>query len=520
MMKTRSLIFIILVAGTGYLNGQITFNKRTSFNTLATYLTSIVVTDSCYFVTGLFADTIPFVQVGGLFAKINLEGEVLFVKKLISTEQPYFNYVNTLTALQDGNFAVTGLTYDPVMKGMLIKYNSLGDTLWTREYLNPFYPDREFIHPLAMAPTPDGGFAISCWIEKAFGNADIYLIKTDSLGNKEWGKVYGHYLLYDRPESLVVTPDNKIILGAIRTNSNTTNEDYFYRAHIFQVDSLGNFEWEYISPFTEGLKDAANDIILLEDGSLVIVSGIGTEYERTSVNVVWFEKMLFKLNTVHEVEWESVFIGDQPTSFTTLKRGIQLSDGSGYVAAGITPQPLENPFSNDWVSEGWLVKVSLEGDSIWSRSYVGVESESSRHQILDLKETTDGGIILCGESRNPYADSIPQQAWLLKLDAFGCLVPGCQITSSKWEESAKQIRLDIFPNPTTDYLNIYFKARQDAEVGTFRIIDAQGRIMKTFQSDRSDVTFLLPVWEWSPGIYFLQYWENEKIKSTRKFIKQ
>ncbi len=518
MQKKHHFFIIILFCFTFNASGQYNFNKRFDSNTLASYLTSIIATDSCYYGTGIYVDTLPFLQVGSMFVKFDLMGNPVFTKKLINPEQSYELRTNTLTATEDGNFVVTGLTYNPVMKGMLIKFNALGDTLWTKEYINPFYPIREFIHPLAMARTNDGGFAISCWIEKALGNADIYIIKADSLGNKEWGKVYGN-AMYDRPESLIVTPENKIILGAIRTNDNTTNDNYTYWTHIFQVDSLGNLEWDYVSPFAGGLKDAANDMVLLEDGSLVVASGIGTEYERTSVNVVWFEKMLFKLDAAQEINWERVFIGNQPTSFTTLNNVIRLTDGSGYIAAGITPQPPENPNSDDWVSEGWLVKVSPEGDSLWARSYVGIETANSRHQVIDLKETNDGGLILCGESRNPYANSIPQQAWLLKLDAFGCLVPGCQITSIL-EESAEQIRLDIFPNPTTDYLNIYFKARQDAKIATFRVVDAQGRIMKTFHSERSDVTFLLPVWEWSSGIYFLQYLENEKIKSIQKFIKQ
>ncbi|GJM34014.1 MAG: hypothetical protein DHS20C18_30150 [Saprospiraceae bacterium] len=519
MKKTGYLLIFLFICFSLIVKGQTTFNKRCSFNTLATYLTSIIATDSCYYTTGIYADTVPFLQGGSLFVKLDLDGQPIFIKKLISPVQPYYTWTHTLTTLQDGNFAVTGLTYDPVMKGMLLKYNQYGDTIWTKEYLNPFYPEQEFIHPLAMAPMPDGGFVIACWIEKTIANGDIYLIKTNILGNKEWGKVYGN-TMWDKPLSILITPENKIMIGAIRTNINTAAQHYTYQTHIFQVDSFGNMEWEYFSPTLGSLRDAANDMVLLEDGSLVVASGVGTEYERSSVNVVWFEKMLFKLNPAHELEWETTFMGDRPFVFTDLTNIIKLNDGSGFVAAGTTPAPDDNPDDEMYGSSGWVGKVSLEGDSIWTREYKILTADIYTHDIIDLKETPDGGFILCGEAKDwTYEDTIPQQAWLLKLDEFGCLVPGCGVTAV-FEEGIDRFRLDIFPNPTTDYLNIYFRSSQHERQVSFRITDAKGRVIKTFQNQRSDLTFILPVWNWTPGIYFLQYLEDGKIRSVKRFIKQ
>jgi|GEM_PF-5570493 len=61
---------------------QNTFNQKYHFNTLATYLTSIVVNDSCYYATGIYADTVPNLQVGSVFIKFDLEGNLSFCEKV------------------------------------------------------------------------------------------------------------------------------------------------------------------------------------------------------------------------------------------------------------------------------------------------------------------------------------------------------------------------------------------------------------------------------------------------------
>ena len=55
-------------------------------------------------------------------------------------------------------------------------------------------------------------------------------------------------------------------------------------------------------------------MILLEDGSLIVASGIGHEQERSSVNVVWYEKSVFKLNNNQQIDWEVSFPEDSLTS--------------------------------------------------------------------------------------------------------------------------------------------------------------------------------------------------------------
>ncbi|MBX2926654.1 MAG: T9SS type A sorting domain-containing protein [Saprospiraceae bacterium] len=518
----RYIYYFLLLALPYTLASQTTFNLRYHFDTPACYLTSIVATDSCYYAIGIYADTFPWIQVGSIFTKVNLDGTPVFTRKLIDPYKSFETRLKTLTPLEDGTFVTVAYSYDPYLKGMLMKYDDKGDTLWTREYLNPFYPTQTFIVPITMVQTEDEGFGIACWVQKTGNSGDIYLIKTDSIGEIEWGSVYGN-TQWDRPYSLVLTPEGKMILGAARSNVHVAWQNYTWQNHIFQVDETGAVEWTYLSPNSTGLLGGAADMVLLDDGSLIVASRVGQEYYFPASSQVRFDKYIFKLNPMREIEWELTFPQPTPTmDLARLTNIIATSDGSGFVAAGMHAQdfPSQNAFS----LKGWLGKVSPSGDSLWTRQYVGIDQLNNRHTIYDLKETPDGGFILCGESRNPNTlapGEIAQQAWLLKLDQYGCLVPGCHITTSAAEPEPERLHLALYPNPAAEYLNFYLRA--PAGVGSevsFRIFDAGGRLLREFPHASPDATYVVSVWDWPAGLYVLQCVSGGQVLAVEKFLKQ
>lgn len=499
---------------------QTTFNIRTIFDFPSSVLTSLVPTDSCYYATGIITDSVFPYKTGNIFLKFDLTGTPLFFKTITSPAKTYETWFAGLHLLEDGNFMVHGISYDSLEKTILIKYDHNGDTIFIKEFLNPFYPTYNRIQPRGgFCVVPDGGFLLSNWIDTGnLPNTDIYLIKTDSLGNIEWDKILGD-TKWDRPQSLIMTPDGKIIIGAIQTNDNVATENYIYRCHVFQTDSLGNLEWEYLTPTSIGLRDAANDMILLGDGSLVIASGIGHEIERSSINEVHFDKMIFKLSPDMAIEWETTFVDPQLTSSSRTTKLLNLSDSSGLVIAGVaSSEQLPSPVLG--ANRGWITKVSHQGNSIWTRQYVYIDDSPSDHIIYDMKETPDGGFIICGEARDlGIGAEYPQQAWLLKLDGYGCLIPGCHLLDGSDEEKKEAIHFSIYPNPAVDYLNFQILGNPSLINGQVNISDVTGRILQSFLlNGYQGETFILPVLNYPTGIYNLQYLVDGKIAGTEKFI--
>ena len=516
----------IVVFYCGFSLAQDTFNKRLHFDYFAAVLTSIIPTDTGYIATGIIADTLPPYNTGAVFSKLDLGGDPVMVKTLTDTSKTYEPWFNSLTQLYDGSFMVTAASFDPHENASLLKFGPQGDTIFSRSYRNPQFPGFTRIQPGGgLTHYTNGGFLVPTWANSfsdPFTISNVYVFKVDSLGMVEWDTFYTSAPMRERPTSIVDDGNGNSWIGWTKNNWGIVFEDYTYQMGIVKIDEYGEILWEYTSPDSLGLLDGPNQMVLLEDGSLVIATGIGVEIEVPGpvANRVYFEKHLMKLTPDKEIEWEVTFPDVEPNSSSKLTNVIKLSDDSGFVAAGMEAEDL--PGVDTYAVRGWVGKVDPYGQELWSRDYVGISGSNPRHTVYDLKETPDGGVVLVGESRGASSDGLPpQQAWVMKLDQFGCLVPGCHIVDDVGEADFNISQLAVYPNPVSDYLNFQLRSDRGSGDNHFRIVDANGRLVDSFTTTVHDnTTFIVPVWDWPPGTYFLQLIDEKDGKViSEKFIK-
>ena len=486
-------------------------------------MTGVVVTDSCFYFTGVVADSVFPYNVGSLFAKYDPGGTLQFHKAIVSPDRTYATWRGSIAA-PDGGIAQAGDMTDSVRTVLLLKLDSEGDSVFTKRYPHPLFPDYEFITPGGgMELATDKGFIIANTLESYGGIADLYLIRTDSTGEVLWDSIINSSGITDLATSIISDGQGSFLVGGWTSDYNLVLEDFTSRARIIKFAESGEILWEYLTPTEIGLRDGANDMVLLEDGSLVIASGRGTEIERPTGNTIYFDKHVFKLSPDHEIEWEVTFEDVEPNVSSHLSNIVEISDGSGFVIAGTEGE--DTPGTGTYAVRGWLAKVSTFGETAWTRQYVGIDNDNPRHTIYDLKETPDGGLIVCGESKDGTGETDPkQQAWLLKLDKHGCLVPGCHLTDGAGGTEQAEIELAIYPNPAVDYLNFQLRGGGFGKKGSFRIVNMDGEIVREFTEGQAGDTYIVPVWEWAAGVYFLQYIKEApngqgEILLSEKFIK-
>lgn len=114
---------------------------------------------------------------------------------------------------------------------LLIKADSLGNLLWAKTYGGISEEQPRFADE-----TPDKGFIISGYTTSfGAGDADAYLVKTDSLGNLQWSKAYGG-AAFDKAVMVRKTPDNGYALSTITSSFGAVYFDPIF----MKTDSLGN----------------------------------------------------------------------------------------------------------------------------------------------------------------------------------------------------------------------------------------------------------------------------------------
>jgi hypothetical protein len=129
----------------------------------------------------------------------------------------------------------------------LLRTDANGDTLWT----NTFGTD-EGDWGKSVQETVDSGFVV---VGNTWGivgsQSHVYLIKTDQLGNQDWAKTYaGGGISYG--SSIQLAPDS----GYIISGATTVGSAGGYDIYLLKTDSLGNYDW---SKTYGGTGDDASD---------------------------------------------------------------------------------------------------------------------------------------------------------------------------------------------------------------------------------------------------------------------
>lgn len=143
-----------------------------------------------------------------------------------------------ILATNDGGFLIAGETNEGSGQDddvYIIRTDSLGDTLWTRKYGGNNWDMGESVCQLADGSYVIGGATRSY----GAGNYDVWLIKIDSVGNMLWSKTFGG-TSYDYGHSIALTNDAGFIASGYTYSFGAGNGDMY----VIKTDSTGSLDVE------------------------------------------------------------------------------------------------------------------------------------------------------------------------------------------------------------------------------------------------------------------------------------
>jgi len=193
-------------------------------------------TDHGFILTGLI-DTTTTGNSDLFLIKTDSDGNIQWSTNVGGATADYGWYV---IQTNDGGFLAAGATSsygDGSYNGYLVKTNSAGVVQWTKvfggsgsDYFN------------GMSKTRDGGFIITgATSTNSFGSSDLWLLKFDSNGDTLWTKQFGKPT-EDAGNAVIQTTDGGYVVAG---DSHTFVNLGAHRAVITKLDSLGNLKWSH-----------------------------------------------------------------------------------------------------------------------------------------------------------------------------------------------------------------------------------------------------------------------------------
>jgi hypothetical protein len=427
--------------------------------------------DSCYIVTGI-TQSFPTSARNIYVIKMNVMGDTLWTRTYGGSGSNESGY--SIQQTSDGGYIIGGLTYNygaGFGDCYIIKIKSNGDVEWAKTYGGT---DNDYAYYVCQ--TSDGGYAI-IGRTKSFGagDYDIYLIKTDNLGNLMWSKTYGG-ISVEYCRFIEQTADNGYIILGITQSFNVNQSDVY----AIRTDSAGNIIWsKAYGGFT---YDYGNFVQQTTDGGFIIAGS--TFSFGNGLDDVY----LIKTTANGDTLWTRAYGSNDQESGGKIYQTLD----KGYIIAGCS-------FSFGDI-DAYLIKTDSSGNSGCNQSNTATEITSPTTIVTQPLTLVSSAFI--------FSNKIPTTVGLL--DSSHTL---CSFIDIK---EIGEIYFDfiMYPNPAHNTFTISFNGQSSMVDGQLTIFDVMGIIVHqqiiTSAHQQIENSF-------SPGIYFVRVQAGEK-EFTEKLV--
>jgi hypothetical protein len=455
------LLFAVAVVflASGALLAQVTFEKWFGGGD-EDYGNSVWQTADGGYIIGGYTRSYAPADVYVYLIKTDESGDTLWTRIYGDTLE---NYGYSVQQTTDNGYIIAGCKQSTAgdFDVYLIKTDSLGDTLWTKTY-GSAYNDESY----CVQQTTDGGYIIAAYTI-LYAAGDFWLIKTDVSGNITWTNHYGgsdsEYARYVQQ-----TSDGGYIIAGITYSYGGGNQDFY----LVKTNASGDTSWT--KTFGGASSEICNCVQQTTDGGYIL-TGYTNSYGAGSDDV-WLIKTDASGNTI----WANTFGG----TFDDHGQSVQQTTDGGYMVTGMT---YSYGVGEDDV---WIIKTDPLGDTLWTKTYGAASYEVGE----SVHQTTDGGYIVGGVTYSYGSGDV----YLIKTDSLG----NVGILEEPYPKPEnRDIALTVFPNPFSTVAGLEVLGTRKGQELQLDIYDAGGRLAKSIKLTTR--TFELGT-DLKAGIYFLK----------------
>jgi hypothetical protein len=241
--------------------------------------------------------------------------------------------------------------------------------------------------------TSDGGSVAAGYTISSLSSSGIYVIKTDTNGNKIWDTTETQNSF--EADSIIETTDNGYVIAG---SSNITITGGIF---LMKLDPVGKKTWTHI--FKKGEYYHGSYISSTRDGGFIIA---GSVYRNTSQLLSSWDVYILKTDSEGKELWTGFFTGEKNDFADSI---CQTEDG-GFILAGTTES-----YGSIGGTSTFLLKMNEFGNQEWFTIYengMGIEKPT-------VIQTQDGGYILMGSSPRGTTNLQYRDLFLVRTNDMG-----------------------------------------------------------------------------------------------------
>jgi hypothetical protein len=372
----------------------------------------------------------------------------------------------------------------------LMKRDSLGDYEWTKTYGGI---DWDFAY--SVVQTHDSGY-VFCGetYNNTNGYSDVYIVKTNNIGDTLWTKTIGGSLV-DKGNAIIETSDSNIVVAGITNTIADSTQMY-----VLKLSLSGALLWDSI--YGDTLVEKAYQIIENSNGDFVIAGST------TSKSLGGDKDYLIKGVGINgNPLWEFFIVnGASPTPDDDEAFAIhELQDTklliSGYSKTGGSSKNII------------FYKLNINGGWAGSSTVIGNNEDDFIKSIAIGKN----GNILGAGSTNSFGSGM-EDMFIVRLDT---IYGGQDTTTTSYFDVIPLNILDknllkelnIYPNPAIN--NLIITSDFKFQIEEINIYDLTGRLVYARKGNKN----LVDISNLTKGVYFIQVKCNSQNCFKTKFIK-
>ncbi|MEO8146912.1 MAG: SBBP repeat-containing protein [Bacteroidia bacterium] len=468
--------------------------------------------------------------------KMNSNGDTLWVKRLNGTSPDSDDDANSIDVDGSGNVIVSGFSKNSGTSNdiTLIKYNSVGDTLWTNYYDSPVHEtDKSY----AMATDGNGNIYLTgrsdsdpsvfsndncislkynnagseLWNQTIDGathgadrgrfirvaasgniyisgrtfngtNNDILLAKYNNTGTQQWAVTYDSGTGDDDANDFEIDANENLYITGFKANNGVADFDYL----TMKYNSGGVQQWVKFYNGNGNGDDVAERLVLDATGN-VFVTGFSDENATvdTNYNVVTIKYD----NAGNAAQWTQIYNGT--SNLNDIADGIATDNfGNIYVAAHTDNGTTVNP-NYDVL----ILRYDNNGSLNWSTTYNGASDTSD---VPNLIKINGNDIYVAGSS---WVNGRQRDMLIIKYSGFLSVNDLTNSTS-----------INIGPNPFTDALYVN-SVQSELKNLIFQLYDITGRLI-TDSNINADGSVMFNSAQMAEGLYTYRISQNNTVIKT------